>query len=43
MTDVIGFRCFYILYSTVVSGVFISSLISLYSLNILFNEIIHRE
>ena len=37
-TDTIGFHCFYIIYSTEVSGFFISSFISLYSLNTLFPE-----
>ena len=37
-TDTIRFHCFYIICSTEVSGFFISSFISLYSLNILFTE-----
>ena len=38
ITDPICFHCFYIIYSTEVSGIFISSFISLYSHNTLFAE-----
>ena len=37
-TDTIGFHCFYIIYSTEVSGFFISFLISLYYLKIFLTE-----